>query len=111
VFLIVVVFCGFVIQFVHLSEMLNFKDGSEQYMSLVPVFTFMSVISSLAGAVLFGRPYGTLCVAFICLVISGAIFKMAPYLMGWWDRMSMLFGMLSLVIEFYYYVQKYERDD
>jgi hypothetical protein len=45
------------------------------------------------------------------LGIAGLVFWQAPGLMEWWDKMAMLLGMLSLVVEFYYYVEKYERDD
>jgi hypothetical protein len=94
-----------------LPPVAEFKKASQPNDSMVPLFTFLSIIGSAAGIVLFGRPYGTLIVASICLGIAGLVFWQAPGLMEWWDKMAMLLGMLSLVVEFYYYVEKYERDD
>ncbi len=77
IFFVVLIGCGLAIQFFRFSEMRDFKHVSQSKNSLIPLFTFMSIIVFLAGIVLFGRPYRTLIVGLICLVILRLIFSMA----------------------------------
>jgi uncharacterized membrane protein YadS len=53
-----------------------------------------------ADAALFGRPYWPLIVQFVCCACSWIFVNYAAVLMAWWDRMTMLFMLCGMLVEF-----------
>jgi hypothetical protein len=68
-------------------------------------------MGNFRSALLYGRPYAGFAMSVVCLLLSIFVYKMVPGLMDWWDRMSTLLTWLAVVMEYFFYWNKYGRDD
>jgi hypothetical protein len=69
-----------------------------------PVFLFIETMTVAAGVVGFGRPYGPLAVSLISIVCLFFVDLEVPPVVDCFEKTSLLFTLISVVIEYTYYV-------
>src|SRR5689334_16077257 len=108
VFCAIVFLAGIIFQFEQLKH-INIKTDAKDFKA--PIFIFIGSMVTTAGVVGFGRPYGPLVTMLIGIVGVPCFYAWAWGLQDWWDKIVLLFTLLSMVVEYFFYGFKYATDD